>query len=473
MKIIISISLAFVVLFTMQAYSQLPEDALRLSTPNLGIGARSLGMGTAYTGIASDFSAMYTNPAGLGQIRLNEFSFGLSNLSYNNSADYLSNNTSFSNSATDINNVGLVYPFPVSKGSLVLAVGYGRNADYTTALSYKGFNPTNTMISWLPDVQMAYNLYLTDTLGRKPNGSIYTPYVDSLQQDGKVLEGGGTNNWTVAGAVEAANNLYLGLALNFISGSYTYSQNYNETDTQNKYSVARYGDQQAFSGFNIQNTINDDVGGFSARFGFLYKINPKARVGFSVKTPTWYSINETYSSDGTSTFRVPDTTGNNSYNDRTDNKIQYDVTTPFVFSGGFAYSLGDLLLSLDADYTDWTQMSFSNGDPSLDLTNTDIKSIFRSTTNLRLGGEYEFPGTGFRIRGGYAYLPSPYQSDINGADQKYVTAGVGFIVENAVSIDIGYARGTWNTSHIAYDNAPVTSEKITTNSILATILYRY
>jgi hypothetical protein len=423
-------------------------------------------MGTAYTGVASDFSAMFTNPAGLGQIRLSEVSFGLSNLSYNNSSTFLSNPSSFSNSATSINNIGFVYPFPTVRGSMVFAVAYGRNADYTTALSFHGFNRTSSIIPTL-DPNMISGLFLQDGLGN-------IPYVDSMDQQGKVLEGGATNNWTVSGAIEAANNLYLGISLNFISGSYNYNRTYAESDIKNKYVTPPYPDSLALFGINLQNTIDDDISGFSARLGLLYKINSKARFGISVKTPTWYSITETFTDDGTSHFRFADVYGYSDYSYTSDNTTQYDVSTPYVFAGGFSYDFGTLMLSGDVEYTDWTQMSFSNADPQVINYNTDIKEWFRATTNFRVGGEYEIPTlNGFRIRAGYAYLPSPYKNDISGANQKFITGGLGFIVENSVAFDIGYARGWWDTNHVQYDGAPATVEEIKTDTIIGTILYRF
>jgi hypothetical protein len=47
------------VLITSVCSAQFPEDALRFSTPGVGVGARSLGLGMAYTGVANDFSASY------------------------------------------------------------------------------------------------------------------------------------------------------------------------------------------------------------------------------------------------------------------------------------------------------------------------------------------------------------------------------------------------------------------------------
>ena len=55
---------------------------MRLGPPGTGVGARALGMGGAYTGVASDYSAIYWNPAGLAQMQYSEFSAGLSYLEH-------------------------------------------------------------------------------------------------------------------------------------------------------------------------------------------------------------------------------------------------------------------------------------------------------------------------------------------------------------------------------------------------------
>lgn len=467
------------------AWAQFPEDALRYSSIGLGVGARSLSMGMAYTSIANDFSATYWNPAGLGQIRMSEVSLGLSHQSYGNTSTFLGNTRSLDNSLTDLNNFGLVYPFPTAQGSLVFAVGYNRVNDFSTALSFDGFNPKSSIIqSMAPDgepypkkyVTMAERLALANA--DTSTGLFVSPIRDSLQQRGKVLEGGGLNNWTFAVAVEAARQLYLGVSLNVVSGSYTYNREYIETDIFDKYNKIRfgnyYGNDYSFKQLNLVNTINGDISGFTARFGMLYKFNTGARIGINIKTPTFINVRENFSTDGTSTFDVV-AQGRLSYNDRLEGKTEYDVTTPFVFSGGISVPISDLMIAGDVEFTDWTQMKFSNADPSVEQYNTDIKTLFRPTANLRVGAEYEFDE--FRLRGGFAYLPSPYRGDPSSFAQKYITAGLGFIVQGNVAIDIGYAYGFWDARHVNYldvnFNDPTTFENITTHSLMATVSYRF
>lgn len=447
------------------AGAQFPEDALRFSSIGLGTGARALGMGMAYTSIASDFSAIYWNPAGLGQLKMSEMNIGLSHQSFGNTSTFFGNERSLDNSSTDINNFGLVYAFPTSRGSLVFAVGYSRVNDFSTALSFDGFNGGSSIIPAM-NSDMAYELYLIDAQGN-------TPLRDSLQQRGKVLEGGGLNNWSFAGAIEAARQLYLGLSLNVISGTYTYDRDYSELDIFNKYSVARYDTDYAFTRLNLINTVSSEVTGVTARFGMLYRFDSGARFGLNIKFPSYVTVRESFSSDGTSVFDVPDTAGRFSYNFRQDGRTEYSVTSPFVLGTGFSLPIGDLMIAGDVEFTDWTQMKFSNADPLIEQYNIEIKELFRPTVNLRAGAEYEFSSTGLRLRGGYAYLPSPFRGDPASFAQKYITGGLGFIVQNSIALDFAYAYGSWNTFHVNYDETSTTLEKIRTHSLMTTISYRF
>ena len=56
----------------------------------MGVGARALGMGGAFTGIADDPSAAYWNPAGLGQIHNFQLEFMNVNLPFDRTFNYFS-----------------------------------------------------------------------------------------------------------------------------------------------------------------------------------------------------------------------------------------------------------------------------------------------------------------------------------------------------------------------------------------------
>lgn len=454
------------ILWATIASSQVPEDALRLSYPGVGVGARTLGLGMTSVGITSDFSSIYSNPAGLGQMRLNEVNVGFSYGSHRNSSTFLGGNQSSSNNSTNLNSLGLVYAAPTVRGSFVFALGYGRQSDFTTGLSASGFNPSSSIIPTLfhPDtlLDLAYNLKL-----QRNDGT--TPYIDSMEQSAKVLEGGGINHWSASGSIEAAPNLFLGLTLSFISGSYTYNRNYHEIDIQNKYNAFPFNLDE----LEYTQTITDDLSGFNARMGILYQFNRNSRIGMAIKTPSFITVRETFTDEGTSYFDDGDVF---SYR-LPDGRSEFDVVTPFVFSAGASHSVGAIMLAGDVEFTDWTQMEFRNADSDLLKKNSRFKEIFQPTLNVRLGAEVAIEQ--LRLRGGFAFLPSPFTKDPSSFAQKYITGGIGFLIEHSIAIDIGYGYGYWETNHQIYQASNGVSgtateiEKIHTHNLISTVAYHF
>ncbi|HLB01025.1 MAG TPA: hypothetical protein VJO14_06535 [Bacteroidota bacterium] len=463
-------ALSVAVLCASASYAQYPEDVLRYSWQGLGVGARGMGMGTAGMSFLDDYSAVYWNPAGIAQSKMNEFSFGLGNLSYQNSATYLGAQTSFSNNQTSLNHIGLLYAVPTTQGSFSVGIGYDRVSEFTTGLSFDAFNPSGSIIqSWAPDGQ-AYppeltraevlNLARVDTV----NGVFVSPIDDSVNQKGRALEGGGLNRFSLSGAAEVAQNFYVGMSLNFLSGSYSYSNRFTETDLMSLYQNFPFD----YSSLEVLDLVNADISGFNINAGMIYRFARYARFGLSVKTPSWITVRENFSSDATSWFD----NGESAY-DPTGGVTEYDLATPYVFSAGLSGGTPDFTLAGTVEYTDFTQMEFRNATNELLGLNTDIKEIFRPTVNIRLGGEMRIPRSDFFVRAGFILLPSPYEGDLSSFDQKYYTGGVGFMVDNAVGVDLSYARGSWDTYRRIYAGAFTSVEKITTHTLRGTVVYRF
>jgi long-subunit fatty acid transport protein len=455
-----------------QAAAQFPEDALRVSTPGFGVGARALGMGNAYNGISSDYSAIYWNPAGLAQMTLGEFSVGMSYLNTSDEGKFFGTSESYSNNATNFNTVGIAYPVPVRRGSLVLAFGFQRQGSFVSGLEFSGFNPTSSIIqTYAPDGgiypsdlsnNLAYQLYLAniDTV----TGRFVSPIANQLLQSGNVTESGGLNNWSVAGALDIGPNLSAGLTLNYVAGSYRYDRAYSESDRDRIYEVFPFD----FNRLDLTEYIEDDLSGVSAKFGILYRVPEKFRIGFTVKTPTALTVKETYGTSATSTFDNGD-----QYSFSSDAGNDYDIHTPWVIGGGASVILRQLVLSADLEFTDWTTMEFANANSDLLQENLDIKSLFRSTLEYRLGAEYEIPGSGVRLRAGYGLRPSPYKDDPSSYDRKTASAGIGVLLSSNVMLDAAFAHSWWDNYRSNYDLSSRVDESITWNTFMATLSYRF
>jgi long-subunit fatty acid transport protein len=477
--------LLIMVLFSQLARAQYAEDALRYSQLGLGISARQLGMGNAAVGGVNDYSALYWNPAGLALERDFEFSFGLSSLGYSNDVSYLGTKTTSTSNVVNLNNLGLVYPIPTMRGSLTFAFGFNRAANYTTTTSMNAFNPTSSFsqdLNLLNRQPLAdnipYQLYLAnaDTLG-----NVFPILNGNVQQAINVIEGGGLNHWTFGGALDIGKNLSFGLSLNYASGTYSYDQTVNESDTKNYYPVSIAPND--FSQFNYESTINDEITGFNALFGLMYRKPGKYSIGFAIRTATTYDISETYTEEATSQFKTKDANNVSAYSYPVNsNSLKYQVTTPYTLSAGISIQpLEWLLLAGDVEYTDWTQMELRSDGVDYSTENSRIKNQLRATTNLRGGGEISFWEIGLKLRGGIIYNPSQYKNDPSSRDQLYYTAGIGYVLDERTSINAGFAYGTWKTLRTNYSyaapggniNDVSTDETVTTTNLNVTLMFRF
>jgi len=81
---------------------------------------------------------------------------------------------------------------------------------------------------------------------------------------------------------------------------------------------------------------------------------------------------------------------------------------------------------------------------------------------------------GLRLRAGFIYQPSPYQGDPSQYDRKYVTAGIGFLADKTVGIDVGYAHGWWKNYGDNYGyNVSRTYQDLTKDRLTIDMTYRF
>ncbi len=470
---VLCIAIGLILINLQESKAQNINDALRVAIPGLGSNARALGMGNSYIGLSDDASASFFNPAGLGLLKRLEFSGGISHLTYNNDAEFFNNSTSYSNSNTAFNRISFAFPFPTLRGSLVFGLTYQTTKDLTSALKFDGFNNGNT--SMIQDLNsysnIPYDLFLTDS-------AFNTPFLGKLNQSGSILADGNLNNWTFSGAIEIYKNLYMGLNLNIITGNYNSDNQYYEDDTKNNYQqviAAEEPQSQDFQTFNLHRVLNWDISGWDAKFGILYQLSNEARFGFTIQFPQTYNIKEDFTVEGQSEFNtgfMPQL-NKGDYSDA----VEYDITTPFEIGAGFSYNLAGLIFSGQGTIVDYSQIKFKDvsglGTHAEDV-NRDIKDQLKSVINYNVGVEYNIPKTGLRIRGGFFVQPSAYQDDPSEFDRKYATAGIGFLTEETVGIDFGFAHGWWKDFGDNYSsNVSRTFQDITNNQFILTGTYRF
>jgi Outer membrane protein transport protein (OMPP1/FadL/TodX) len=455
---------------TLQAQNY--NDAIRLGFPGLGSNGRALGMGNAFNALSDDASASYFNPAGFGLIKKMEISGGLSFTNFDNTTTFFGRQSNDNATNTSLNRISFALPFPTYQGSLVFGMSYHQSKDLTSIIKFDGFNSgSNSKIQSLLDTNIPYDLFLTDE-------NFNTIINGNLNQSGNNLSSGGINNWTFSGAIEVQKNFFVGANFNFLSGSFESNNDYYEDDTKSIYQgVTAVGEPQTtdFKTFYLNNTIKWDIGGWDAKLGFLYQFEDVARFGATVQFPKTFSIDEEFLVSGSSEFASTTYTLGSDYND----KVAYEIVTPFELSGAGAINLKGIILSAEATFIDYSQLKFQNSEDGLSASyiadvNKEIKDILRSVINYNLGFEYTVASIGLRIRGGYITQQSAFDGDDAEFNHKYLTGGLGFLADGNIGIDVAYAYGWWKDIGDNYDsNVSRTFQDVKVHNVMLTTTLRF
>ncbi|MDZ7268801.1 MAG: outer membrane protein transport protein [candidate division KSB1 bacterium] len=399
-----------------------------------GVGGRALGMGGAYTGVGDDYSAAFWNPAALTQIRRLEGFATLSHAQRENETAFGFNRNLDKASATNFNSLGLAYPIPTYRGSLVFSLGYHRVRPYDGNFGFTWFNST-------------------------PG--------DSVNQRWSELEEGSLSTWTFAGATEVAPNFSLGAALNIWSGKNDYLSSFTESDVLDLYTFRSYRNDEAvvstFSGINL-------------KLAGLYRASSLLRLGFTLGTPATFTVKDRWESSEETEFddgNLDDTHEVGRY--------QYKIRSPFSLGAGASLNAAGLLLSGSWEHNDWSQIRYTTEPPIAGLSrneaNDELARNYRATTRLRLGAEFTLPVLDVQLRAGYFRDPNPLKGLPADADREFVTAGVGIFLDKQVRLDLAVLTGQWHDYKEPLDDfsdtlVPV-SEKITIKQAFASLAFRF
>jgi long-subunit fatty acid transport protein len=107
---------------------------------------------------------------------------------------------------------------------------------------------------------------------------------------------------------------------------------------------------------------------------------------------------------------------------------------------------------------------------SFDGDNENIKRLYQSTVNYRVGGEYRFGN--YRARAGFSYMPDPFQEEQNGISRQItsLSGGFGYRAEKFyLDFAVVYTEGknSYRPYRVNSDDSPlVTLQKQNTLAII-------
>lgn len=480
-------------LSTQAIYAQYSQDAFRFSTTDRGGSARIRALGGTSTALGGDVSSISINPAGLGFFNSSEFSITPEFNATKTNGTYFGQTNTADRNRGNLGNVSIVFNTPQrvfqgtdpTKG--LLAVNYGiswnRSANYNQKIWYGGFNPNNSVADMLaerayqdgrtldelnkasnPLGWWGYEHYLVDTTGSNSSGLLYAPNtkLNAGQNIDRLLEGG-QNELNFAIGANYGNKFYIGGSIGFAN------INFNSTRTLSEEGeLAKTSEQYQTYLDEYQETR---ASGFNFKLGMIYRPVKALQLGASFTSPTWYSVDDNYSVSMETRYAQGDY-----FPPKAENfPSQYNLRTPLKVSGGatvFFQQRG--FISADVEYVGYSGMKLDGYDGSTSDNNA-LKSLYKSTVNVRVGAEGRLTDN-FYLRGGYAFMDNP-QKEIGGATNM-VSGGLGYRI-NKFSIDATFVNTTRKSTVYAYELyaqdaiSPAANLKTTQNSGYLTFAYRF
>lgn len=433
-----------------------------------GVGAKAIGMGGAFRGLADDWSASYWNPAGLAQFDKSELGFNLSVLSprpeFAPDITYGGYDVGYLNGATRypkdkdnlVPNLSGFIRFPAPKeftAGLAIFVPYALGSEWDL------FNPT------YPDVAKPY-----PKIDHKSDLKVidFHPSVAKSFYDGKLM---------------------FGLGVSFMRGKIEYQKAFLNPTT-----LPRPHDNVA-----IDAHIKGDGWGYGANFGMIYKFSDKLQFGISGKTPTTIKFDGSLTNNlyGFYNIALKEYFLQNVYNAVDSAKIRFlfpdnpevtswkndataDLKLPADIGIGFAYKGSEkLLLTADFAYTLWNRLDsividVEGRQSPIDTSQAKdvvVRTNWDSTIRLSLGGQYHLREPLY-LRFGLYYDASPIPDEtfsplIPDMGAKY-SGNLGAAIDLRAGWQLAYTfeyvkfasreitthSGTTTESGLVYDNYP-------------------
>jgi hypothetical protein len=492
---------------TQTSYAQYSQDAIRFSTFQTGSTARIKALGSAQTAIGGDLSNISGNPAGLGFFTKSELSVTPEFNAFGAKTGYLGQSSTSNTNNLNFNNAsGVLYsrlnsPRGTNKEegwlSFNLGASYNRTNDFYQDITYSGTNKVNSISNYYANLansqgvnftniytlqDFAYAHNLIDQYGTlpatNPATSTYLSNVfndrgapnAAVAQSNSIVREGGQTEFSLAGGLNYSNKLYFGFGIGITSLRYNSVNTFTESGTASVYNGTTGVNSNYTSSYTQYQATTGS--GFNARIGVIYKPDPILRIGATLTTPTYYTINDDYSESLSTQFKTG-VTGTYA-NGPEDYTLTYNFHTPLKVSGGLAVFMGTFgFITGDVEYVDYSSVKIDNTDGySATNDNHDIKTLYKSTVNAH--GGIEIKADQLYFRGGYGFQGNPQRS--YGSNLKTISGGLGYRFMNYY-IDATYANVQGSQSIFPYTTtttpSPVANVDKTYNNVFVTFGLRF
>lgn len=487
-------TVVFITLICGPSFGQSSLDIFRLTKTNITGTARSLGMNGTMHSIGADFTSLSSNPAGIGQYKKSEFMFspGLSVNTVSSKLDNFPSNLNIEESKVRfvVPNVGIVFVNnKVSKkSSVAFAFGINNLSNLNSDISFEGWSKGSIVDRFAANAQglspgeldnyetgLAYDTYLIDETkaGSKEYFYDYENYQDEpLKKSQYITTKGGFNELLLDLGGSINNKFLYGIGLGIPLLRMTETKSYVEADEHQK---VPFFDQLKF---NENRTLTGS--GINGKLGFIYRPFQMLNIGASFTSPTIMAMTDEFNTD--LTFNYTGDQGSNSTQATSpDGTIDYSITTPMKVGFSLGSVLGKVgMINMEVEYTDFSKgkMKIKSTDQydkeTQSFINSQIKNNYQGALKANIGGELAISPKdvdfSFRLRAGYGFSTSPYESSDKNSSSFGFGAGMRY---NNLFFDFGFRRIKEENTYFPYyffgNNQTSVHQKIKSNIFLFTI----
>ncbi len=462
------------------AFGQTATEAQRISisTP-LGTG-RNLGTGNSMFAIGPDFSAIGSNPSGIGGFWKSEFviSGGLS-FQRNDAALVADRNNTIVEpfSYMTMPNIGLVIanrPLNSNWKTSNWAIGINRVAEYRNQIRYAGRTVGSITDAWRENATgtVPANLNGFEEGLAYEAGAIYDFEGDNiyesdyrlnpqyaLHKEERTTINGGKSEIFLGYGANYDDKLLFGFTVNLPIVNLTESRTYWEVDgTDNGIPF--------FNNLRLDRYTNTTGYGLNGKLGITIKPVRQLHLAAAIHTPTKFFLTDNYNT----TLSYDYTDANNNGPIRAESpygSFEYALRTPWSLMGGIGIIAGKSgFISASLKWTDYGSMKYDysvrgngNGFEQIERkVNQDIRIQYGSAVDLNLGGEFVLEA--LRLRGGVSLAQSPFSND-DSLDPAY-HAGIGYRGEHYF-VDLGYKLAKTDIGYLPYETIDAPAPLVVTD----------
>ena len=466
-------------LAALAAFAQTPgslgyyNDAMLFGRTYVGGTARMQAIGGAQVSLGGDVSSAYVNPAGLGFFNRSTFAITPSMNFHTATSEYLGQTRDDFRNNFNIGNIGIVFhQKPGSRYSKYkggsFAITLTRINDFYNDIYIDAYNDESSIIdayldrAWgiepqnLPDdLYNAYLQYLINPYTEidPGSGNEFTAYESFItgypRQTEQITNSGKQYEWDFSYGGNYNDVLYFGLSAGVSTVNYWSSSLYVESEFEENGQP-----DEALYELSTENALRINGIGVNSTLGLIFRPADIFRLGVSIKTPTFYNLNDESSEDLQTIYNnyayvTPDTTVIlDSFYDQYASYSSYNLTTPWRYSIGGSIFLGKFgFISADVDYMDYSKSQIKSRDYNAYEENESIVQLYQSTLNYRLGAELRFGP--MRFRAGYNYMGDPYVNNSLDQSIQRISGGIGFRNSN-MFVDLSAVHSSFNSVRSPY-----------------------